>query len=83
MVLNWKRSFLIIQLSLKFGFGHQTPKPVIFGHPTIKTVQIWPLDCFLWVVLIVFIYNLVLRTSNDYYFFLVPLIMVIVAVTRP
>jgi hypothetical protein len=35
------------------------------------------------VVLIVFIYNLVLRTSNDYYFFLVPLIMVIVAVTRP
>jgi hypothetical protein len=41
-----KSSFLTIQLLLKFGFRHRTPKPVIFGHQTIKTVQIWPLGCF-------------------------------------
>jgi hypothetical protein len=35
-----KSPFLTIQLLLKFGFDHQTPKPVIFGHQTIKTVQI-------------------------------------------
>jgi hypothetical protein len=36
-----KSPFLTIQLLLKFGFGHQTPKLIIFGHPTIKTVQIY------------------------------------------
>jgi hypothetical protein len=41
-----KRSFLTTQLLPKFGFGHQTPKPVIFSHLTIKTVQIWPFGCF-------------------------------------
>jgi hypothetical protein len=41
-----KSPFLTIQLLPKFDFGHQTPKPVIFGHPTIKAVQIWPLGCF-------------------------------------
>jgi hypothetical protein len=35
-----KSVFLTIQLLLKFGFDHRTPKPVIFGHQTIKTVQI-------------------------------------------
>jgi hypothetical protein len=35
-----KSPFLTIQLLLKFGFDHRTPKPVIFGHETIKTVQI-------------------------------------------
>jgi hypothetical protein len=41
-----KSPFLAIQLLLKFGFDHRTPKPVIFGHQTIKTVQILPLGCF-------------------------------------
>jgi hypothetical protein len=41
-----KSSFLTVQLSLKFGFGHQTSKPVIFSHPNTKIVQIWPLGCF-------------------------------------
>jgi hypothetical protein len=41
-----KNSFLTIQLWLKFDFDHQTPKAVIFGHQTIKIVQIWPLGCF-------------------------------------
>ena len=35
-----KSTFLTIQLWPQFGFGHRTPKPDIFGHPTIKTVQI-------------------------------------------
>jgi hypothetical protein len=65
-----KRPFLTIQLLLKFGFDYRTPKrlflfiklskPFKFGH---------------WAVLMggfkFFIYNLVLRTSNDYYFLLV------------
>jgi hypothetical protein len=49
MVLSFflgKSPFLTIQLLPKFGFGHQTAKPVIFGHPTIKTVQIWPFGYF-------------------------------------
>jgi hypothetical protein len=43
---NRKKTILTIQHLSKFGFAHQTPKAVIFGHPTIKTVQIWPLVCF-------------------------------------
>jgi hypothetical protein len=35
-----------IQLSSKSGFDNRTSKPGIFGHPTIKTVQIWPSGCF-------------------------------------
>ena len=34
-----KSPFLTIQLWPRFGFGHRTPKPGIFSHPTIKTVQ--------------------------------------------
>ena len=41
-----KNPFLTIQLWPRFGFGHRTPKPGIFSHPTIKTVQIWPSCCF-------------------------------------
>jgi hypothetical protein len=36
MFVQGKSSFLTIQLLSKFGFGHQTPKLVIFGHPTIN-----------------------------------------------
>ena len=35
-----KSPFLTIQFCPQFDFGHRTPKPDIFDHPTIKTVQI-------------------------------------------
>jgi hypothetical protein len=37
-----KSPFLIIQLLPQYGFGHRTPKPGIFDHPTLKTVYNWP-----------------------------------------
>jgi hypothetical protein len=37
---NGKSPFLTIQLLPKLGFDHQTPQQVLFGHQTIKTVQI-------------------------------------------
>jgi hypothetical protein len=40
VVVFKEKLILTIQLLLKFGFDHRTPKPVIFGHQTIKTVQI-------------------------------------------
>jgi hypothetical protein len=40
MIIFEKNPFLTIQLLLKFDFGYRTPKLVIFGHPTIKTIQI-------------------------------------------
>jgi hypothetical protein len=39
-ILKKEKSILTIQLSSNFDFGHLTLKSVIFGHPTIKTVQI-------------------------------------------
>jgi hypothetical protein len=41
-----KKTFLTIQLSPQFDFGHRTSKPGIFGHPTINTDQIWPMGRF-------------------------------------
>jgi hypothetical protein len=41
-----KKSILTTQLWLKFDFDNRTPKSDIFGHPTIKRVQIWPLGYF-------------------------------------
>ena len=41
-----KSSFLTILLSPEFDFGHQTSKPDILDHRTIKTVYIWPFGCF-------------------------------------
>jgi hypothetical protein len=34
-----KSPFLTIQLLTKFVFDHQTSKPDIFDHPTLKTVH--------------------------------------------
>jgi len=33
---------LAIQLLSRFDFGHRTPKPGIFDHPTLKTVHFRP-----------------------------------------
>ena len=52
LIKEKKNSFLTIQFWLEFGFDHRTPNPDIFGHPTIKTVQIWSSSSFWWVVLI-------------------------------
>jgi len=41
-----KNIFLTIELSPESGFGHQTLKPNIFDHPTIKTGHIWSLRWF-------------------------------------
>jgi hypothetical protein len=45
-ICNWKKSIFDHLTLVKVWFGHQTPKPVIFDHPTTKTAQIWPLGCF-------------------------------------
>jgi hypothetical protein len=37
---------LTIQLLPQFDFGHRTPKPGIFDHPTLKTVHNGPWGCF-------------------------------------
>jgi hypothetical protein len=41
-----KSPFLTIQLLPRFSFGHQTSKPDIFDHPTLKTVHNWPSSGF-------------------------------------
>jgi hypothetical protein len=69
-LLLGKSPFLTIQLLPQFSFGHRTSKPNIFDHPTLKTVHNWP-SGGLAGGFNFFIYNLVLRTWNDYYFLLV------------
>jgi hypothetical protein len=41
-----KSLFLTIQLFPQFDFGHRTPKPGIFDHPTLKTIYNWSLSGF-------------------------------------
>jgi hypothetical protein len=45
-VSKGKSPFLTIQLLPQFSFGHQTSKPDIFDHPTLKTVHNWPSNGF-------------------------------------
>jgi hypothetical protein len=68
-VLKFRKSlFLIIQLLSRYSFDHWISKQDIFDHTTLKTVghQAVLMGGFNF-----FIYNLVLRIWNDYYFLLV------------
>jgi hypothetical protein len=38
LVIKKEKAFLTIQLMPQFGFEHQTSKPDIFDHPTLKLV---------------------------------------------
>ena len=47
-----KKSISAIQQSSWFGIDHQTTKPGIFDHPTIKIVHIWSLGSWCVILLI-------------------------------